>query len=81
MINKLKATLTVHKIMMVFVAILLLVVMIGGVVGYGIGKVEGERNAVMLQRNHNEEIKRMQANHSFIVTHLTKELTEAVAND
>lgn len=81
MINKLKAALTVHKIMMVFVAILLLVVMIGGVVGYGIGKVEGERNAVMLQRNHNEEIKRLQANHSFIVTHLTKELTEAVADD
>lgn len=72
--NLIKSYVMVFKPTLVVAAILALMVMIGGVGGYGIGRSEVRNDMSILQKIHTEELARLQANHSLSIKNLTEGL-------
>lgn len=76
MLNRVKSYIMVYRPIFTIGLIILLMLAIGGIGGYGIGKVEGEHNLHLLSKRHTEEVNRLQASHNFIISRLTSRVSE-----
>ena len=74
MMNRIKSYALVHKPEFIMTMIVLLVMTLGAVVGYGIGRVECDRSMSTLQDWHVHELKRMQAGHNYTIDKLTSRI-------
>lgn len=77
-INKVKSYFIVNKVQYFVASLCLTMILLGGIGGYGIGKIEGENKLLNLQNYYTERINRMQANHTHVVTLLSSKLVEVV---
>ena len=76
MLNRVKSYIMVYRPICTIGLIILLMLAIGAIGGYGIGKVEGENNLHILSKRHTEEVNRLQASHNFIVNRLTSRVSD-----
>ena len=74
--NRIKSLLIVYRPLISIAATVILMIVVGGICGYGLGRSEGKQDLQTLRTMHLDEIKRMQSSHQYVVGYLTEQISD-----
>ena len=78
MINRIKSFALVHRPSIGVAAIIASLLLLGGICGYAISKMEANQNYQKIATSHSEELKRLEASHNHTVNYLASRVQELV---